>query len=162
MTGAMEYASIAAMNFAANFWWIFALLSGLGLAGRNVLMKTATTKTDPALAAMVLSVSMAVVSIGFMLYNRLARTGDAVTGPVDMGGVIMALIAGISLAAANIFLAYSYKAGGGAGIVAILQNGFSISLTLLIGVLFLSEIIRPQQAIGIALAMAGIFLIVKK
>ena len=37
-----------------NFWWIFALLSGLGLAGRNVLMKTATGKTDPALAAMVL------------------------------------------------------------------------------------------------------------
>lgn len=145
-----------------NFWWIFALLSGLGLAGRNVLMKTATGKTDPALAAMVLSVSMAVVSIGYLVYNRLTRQGEVVAGPVDMGGIIMALVAGVSLAAANIFLAYSYKAGGGAGVVAILQNGFSISLTLLIGVLLLSEVIRPQQAIGIALAMAGIFLIVKK
>jgi uncharacterized membrane protein len=145
-----------------NFWWIIALLSGFGLAGRNVLMKTATGKTDPALAAMVLSVSMAVVSIGFLVYQRASRAEPLVTGSVDYTGIGMALIAGVSLAAANIFLAYSYKEGGGAGVVAILQNGFSISLTLLIGVLFLSEIIKPQQMIGIALAMAGIFLIVKK
>lgn len=145
-----------------NFWWIFALLSGFGLAGRNVLMKTATGKTDPALAAMVLSVSMAVVSIGFLVYQRTSRAEPIVSGTVDYTGIVMALVAGVSLAAANIFLAYSYKEGGGAGVVAILQNGFSISLTLLIGVLFLSEIIKPQQMIGIALAMAGIFLIVKK
>lgn len=145
-----------------NFWWIFALLSGLGLAGRNVLMKTATGKTDPALAATVLSVSMAVVSIGFLVYQRTSRSEPFIAGVVDYAGIAMALIAGVSLAAANIFLAYSYKEGGGAGVVAILQNGFSISLTLLIGVLFLSEIIKPQQMIGIALAMAGIFLIVKK
>lgn len=150
------------MNLALNLWWIFAVLSGLGLAGRNVLMKTATGKTDPALAAMVLSVSMAVVSIGFLIYQRVSRSEPLVSGQIDFTGIAMALIAGISLAAANIFLAYSYKEGGGAGVVAILQNGFSISLTLLIGVLFLSEIIRPQQMIGIALAMAGIFLIVKK
>ncbi len=150
------------MNLALNLWWIFAVLSGLGLAGRNVLMKTATGKTDPALAAMVLSVSMALVSMGFLIYQRISRSEPLVSGQIDFTGIAMALIAGISLAAANIFLAYSYKEGGGAGVVAILQNGFSISLTLLIGVLFLSEIIRPQQMIGIALAMAGIFLIVKK
>lgn len=152
------------MNLALHFWWIFALLSGLGLAGRNVLMKTATGKTDPALAAMVLSVSMAVVSIGFLVWQRVSKSEPLIGGgtQTDMAGIAMALIAGVSLAAANIFLAYSYKEGGGAGTVAILQNGFSISLTLLVGVLFLSEIIKPHQMVGIALAMAGIFLIVKK
>lgn len=148
-----------------NLWWIFALLSGLGLAGRNVFMKTATTKTDPALAAMVLSVSMAVVSIGFLVYQRLSKGQPLIMGDVgkmDLAALFLALIAGVSLALANIFLAYSYKAGGGAGVVAILQNGISISFTLLIGVLFLSEVIRPHQMLGIALAIAGIFLIVKR
>lgn len=145
-----------------NFWWIFAVLSGLGLAGRNVLMKTASAKIDPALAAMVLSVSMAAVGVGFLVFSRVPRQGGPISVPVDWQGVAMAMVAGISLAAANIFLAYSYKEGGGAGVVAILQNGLSISVTILIGALFLSETIRPQQMIGIALAVIGIFLIVKK
>lgn len=148
-----------------NLWWIFALLSGLGLAGRNVFMKTATTKTDPALAAMVMSVSMAVVSIGFLVYQRLSKDQPLITGDAvkpDIAAISLALIAGVSLALANIFLAYSYKEGGGAGVVAVLQNGLSISLTILIGVLFLSEIIKPMQMVGIALAVTGIFLIVKK
>lgn len=147
-----------------SLWWALALLSGLGLAGRNVLMKTASDRIDPALAAMVLSVSMAVVSIGYLLWQRTSKGTNATpifSGPQDWSGIAFAGIAGISLACANIFLAYSYKSGGGAGLVAILQNGFSISITLLIGVLFLHEVIRPQQMLGIALAMAGIFLIVK-
>jgi uncharacterized membrane protein len=137
-----------------NLWWALALLSGLGLAGRNVLMKTASDRIDPALAAMVLSVSMAVVSISYLFWQRTGKTAST-TAP------FFSAQQDISLAMANIFLAYSYKSGGGAGLVAILQNGFSISITLLIGVLFLHEVIRPQQMLGIALAMAGIFLIVK-
>jgi drug/metabolite transporter (DMT)-like permease len=114
---------------------------------------------------MVLSVSMAVVSISYLFWQRTGKTAST-TAPFfsaqqDWSGIVFAGIAGISLAMANIFLAYSYKSGGGAGLVAILQNGFSISITLLIGVLFLHEVIRPQQMLGIALAMAGIFLIVK-
>lgn len=163
MTHRIRHDTISGMNIALHFWWIFALLSGLGLAGRNVLMKTATGKIDPALAAMVLSVSMAVVSVGFLIWQRLSKSEPLIGGgQADMAGIAIALIAGVSLAAANIFLVYSYKEGGGAGVVAILQNGFSISLTLLVGALFLSEIIKPQQMVGIALAMAGIFLIVKK
>lgn len=147
-----------------SLWWALALLSGLGLAGRNVLMKTASDRIDPALAAMILSVSMAVISIGYVVWQRASKGANATplfSGQQDWPGIAFAGIAGISLAAANIFLAYSYKSGGGAGLVAILQNGFSISITLLIGVLFLHEVIRPQQMLGIALAMAGIFLIVK-
>lgn len=146
-----------------NIWWILALLSGFGLAGRNVLMKGATLKADPALAAMILSVSMAVVSIGWLAYSRVMK-GEPVfsTANGSFEGMVMALFAGVALAGANIFLASAYKAGGDAGVVAIIQNGVSISLTIALGVLFLHEIIKPHQMIGIALAMAGIFLIVKK
>lgn len=145
-----------------NLWWICALLSGLGLAGRNVFMKNATLKTDPALASMILSVSMAIVSIGYLMYHRASKGEAIFAGNTDTSGVALAILAGIALASANIFLAFSYKTGGGAGVVAILQNGISISLTIALGVLFLHEIIRPHQMVGIALAMAGIFLIVRK
>lgn len=147
-----------------SLWWALALFSGLGLAGRNILMKTASDRIDPALAAMVLSVSMATVSLVFLIWQRTTKDSGTpiLAGSQDWSGILMAGVAGISLAAANIFLAYSYKSGGGAGLVSILQNGFSISLTLLIGVLVLNEVIRPQQMVGIALALVGIFLIVKR
>ncbi len=148
-----------------HLWWILALLSGLGLAGRNVLMKQASLKIDAGLAAMILSLSMAAVSIGYVLYQKISRETapmpETVAG-TPWAGIMIAAVAGISLASANIFLAYSYKSGGDAGLVAILQNGISISVTLLIGVLFLQEVIKPQQMVGIALAMAGILLIVKR
>lgn len=126
-------------------------------------MKTASYKTDPALAAMVLSLSMAVVSIGYLAYTRLSKHESIVAGgPLDWTGIIMAALAGVSLASANIFLAFSYSSGGGAGLVSILQNAISISLTIAIGVLLLNEAIRPHQVFGIVLAFAGILLIVKK
>ena len=146
-----------------SIWWVLALLSGLGLAGRNILMKTASYKTDPALAAMVLSVSMAVVSIAYLVYARASKHESIVpTGPLDWTGITMAALAGVSLASANIFLAFSYSSGGGAGLVSILQNAISISFTIAIGVLLLNEVIRPHQVFGIVLAFAGILLIVKK
>lgn len=62
---------------------------------------------------------------------------------------------------ANIFLAFSYKAEGPASLVAIIQNGFSISLTILIGVLLLGETIRPVQILGIFAAITGIVMIIR-
>jgi uncharacterized membrane protein len=76
-------------------------------------------------------------------------------------GIICATIAGVGVAGANIFLAHSYKAGGDASLVAVLQNGFSISVTILIGMLILGEVIKPLQALGIILAFAGIILIAR-
>jgi drug/metabolite transporter (DMT)-like permease len=73
----------------------------------------------------------------------------------------MALVAGVSLAAANIFLSFSYRSGGAAGLVGIMQNGVSLSLTLLIGVLLLHEVVRPIQMAGIGFAALGVFMIIR-
>ena len=74
---------------------------------------------------------------------------------------MLACIAGISLAAANIFLAYTYKAGGGAALTAIIQNGVSLGLTILIGSLLLGEVVRPMQMLGIGATIIGTFLIIR-
>ncbi len=148
-----------------NNWWALALLSGAGLASRNVLLKIANFKIDPAMAAMVLSVSMAISSIIFMLANRTyqARLENAVeaTANWNIAGIIPAAVAGIGLAAANILLVFSYKAGGTAALVGIMQNIAAVGVTMMVGYLLLGEVIRPMQMAGVAIALAGIFLIIR-
>ncbi len=148
-----------------NNWWLLALLSGTGLASRNVLLKLANVKIDPAMAAMVLSVSMAITSIAFMLANRLyvSRLEDAAQNPVNwnIAGILPAVFAGIGLAAANILLVFSYKAGGTAALVGIMQNIAAVGVTMLVGYLLLGEVIRPMQMAGVAVALVGLFLIIK-
>jgi uncharacterized membrane protein len=144
-----------------NYWWIFALISGVGLAGRNILMKVANFKLDPALASMVLAASMAVTSIGFLVAQRMGRQGALIPAGTNMGAVAVAALAGIALAGANIFLSFAYKSGGSAGLIGIMQNGISLSLTILLSVLFLSEVIKPVQVLGAVFAVIGILMIVK-
>ena len=116
---------------------------------------------DAALGALILSFSMAIVSIGYFVWSRMANSQPFFTGDTSIKGALCAIIAGVGVAGANIFLAQSYVAGGQASLVAILQNGFSISVTILIGMLVLGEVIRPVQAAGIACAFVGIIMIAK-
>ena len=45
--------------------------------------------------------------------------------------------------------------------MAILQNGFSISVTIVVGMLILGEVIRPLQGVGIACVLIGMVLIAR-
>lgn len=142
-------------------WWLLAILSGVGLAGRNVFFKMSSDRIDGALAALALSLSMSVMAIAYYLYQRMADKQPIIPAEHSLQGIGLSCLAGLSLAVANIFLAYTYKAGGGAGLTGVLQNGVSIGFTILIGVLLLNETIRPMQAAGIAASLIGIMLIVK-
>lgn len=145
----------------ATTWWVLTLASGLGLALRNVIFKVGTNTIDAALASMILSLSMAVVSIAYFIVNRMNNGQDFFTGDTSLKGVVYSVIAGVGVAAANIFLAHSYTTGGQASLVAIVQNGFAISITLVAGMMILGETIRLVQAVGILCAFLGIVMIVK-
>lgn len=149
------------MTLFLSYWWVLALISGLGLATRNIMFKVGSGHMDAALGSMILSLSMALVSIGYFLWSRLSVGEPLFSGNTSAWGALCAIVAGVGVAGANIFLAHSYKAGGEASLVAILQNGFSISVTILIGLLVLGEVIRPLQALGIICAFAGIIMIAK-
>lgn len=100
-----------------------------------------------------------------MLVNRFyqARLETAVENPMNwnMAGIIPAAFAGIGLAAANILLVFSYKAGGTAALVGIMQNIAAVGMTMLVGYLLLGEVIRPVQMAGVAVALVGLFFIIK-
>ncbi|MEM6782044.1 MAG: EamA family transporter [Pseudomonadota bacterium] len=150
------------MEKMLGLWWLLAMMSGVGLATRNILFKVANAKIDPALGAVVLSVSMGLATIAYFIGQR-AISGEPFIpeGGMNMQGVMLAAVSGLGVAGANIFLAYAYKAGGQASLVGLLQNGFSLTLTILIGVLVLSEVIKPMQGVGIILALVGMFFIIK-
>lgn len=139
---------------------MLAMISGSGLAFRNVLFKEASNKIDAPMAALLLSLSMSMVAIAYFVFQRVSE-GKPFISDVNTGGVFLAVLAGFSLAGANIFLAMSYKAGGMASLVSLLQNGIALSLTILIGVLFLNEGIKTVQVFGILTMALGIFLISK-
>ena len=149
------------MGLILSYWWVLALISGLGLATRNIMFKVGSGHMDAALGALVLSLSMAAVSIAYFVWSRLSAGEQILSGTINKWGLFCAVIAGVGVAGANIFLAHSYKAGGDASLVAVLQNGFSISVTILVGMLLLGEVIKPLQALGIVFAFAGIILIAR-
>ena len=144
-----------------NNWWVLALISGSGLATRNLLFKKVNFKLDAPFAALVLALSMTAVSVGYYLYQRTS-TGQSWLAPnTDMTAVILAAIAGAGVAWANITLAFAYKAGGYASLTALLQNGFALTVTIVLGAALLGEFIKPMQFLGIAFVFGGIFLITR-
>lgn len=144
-----------------NYWWVLAIVSGLGLSTRNILFKTVSTKLDAAFSALVLAIGMTVVSVIYYMIQRSVAQEPFVPTTIPLQPTILCLIAGAGVAFANIFLALAYKQGGYASLVAILQNGAAITVTLLIGYLFLAEVVKPIQIVGIVFAFVGVAIIVK-
>ena len=144
-----------------NYWWSLAFISGLGLASRNVLFKAVNTKLDVAFAAFMLSVGMVLASGIYYGIQKSVAQEPFIPSSLPLWPLVICLIAGIGNAVGNIFLALAYKQGGYAGLVAILQYSTAITVTLVIGYLFMSEVIKPMQLAGIVLAFAGVGLIIK-
>lgn len=142
-------------------WWLLAGISGLGLATRNLLFKVVNSKMDVALAAFILSLGMFAVAAGYLVWERVTEKAPLVPQNLDVKAGLICLVAGAAVAFANIFLAAAYKADGFASLVAILQNGVAITVTVVIGALLLGEFVKPIQLAGIVLAFAGMALIVK-
>lgn len=141
-------------------WWMFALLSGAGLAFRNIFYKIGSQNADAGLSAVVLSLAMAATAVTYFIVQRLS-TNQPIALALNTTNILFSAFAGISLAAANIFLAHAYKAGGMASVVGILQNALAISLTIAVGLTVLGEGVKPTQLLGILIAFVGIFLIIK-
>ncbi|NQZ14511.1 MAG: hypothetical protein HRT94_06795 [Alphaproteobacteria bacterium] len=144
-----------------NTWWILAIMSGAGLATRNLSFKAAGGQIDAALAALILAIAMTVVSAGYYIINRMQTAQPFIPESVAMQPMLLCVLAGVGVAAANILLALAYKQGGYASLTAILQNGFSIVVTLMLGFLLLSEVIRPMQLLGILVTFGGMWMVTK-
>lgn len=144
-----------------NTWWMLACISGAGLATRNLLFKHVNTKLDAAFAALVLAIAMTIVSVAYYVYQRQTSGSAWLPENMDTKAISLAAIAGAGVAWANITLAFAYKAGGYASLTALLQNGFALTVTIVLGAALLGEFIKPMQFFGIALVFGGIIMITR-
>lgn len=144
-----------------NYWWLLAIISGAGLATRNLSFKAVNNQLDAAFAALILSIAMTVITAGYYFLHRMNTGEPLLPESVPMQPFWLCVLAGAGVALANIFLALAYKQGGYASLTAILQNGFSIVVTLILGFLLLAEVIRPMQLIGILVTFGGMVMITK-
>lgn len=144
-----------------NTWWMLACISGAGLATRNLLFKHVNTKMDAAFAALVLALAMTAVTAVYYVYQRQTSGQDWLPATSEPKAMALAAIAGAGVAWANITLAFAYKAGGYASLTALLQNGFALTVTIVLGAALLGEFIKPMQFVGIALVFAGIIMITR-
>lgn len=142
-----------------NTWWILAIISGAGLATRNLSFKAVGGQIDAAFAALILSIAMTVITVGYYFVNRISTGSPLLPENVPAHSVMLCIVAGIGVAFANIFLALAYKQGGYASLTAILQNGFSIVVTITLGFLLLAEVIKPMQLLGILVTFSGMVMI---
>ena len=53
-----------------NTWWLLAIISGAGLATRNLSFKAVSNQIDAAFAALVLSIAMTVITAGYYIIPR--------------------------------------------------------------------------------------------
>ena len=137
------------------------MVSGAGLATRNLLFKKVNLKLDAPFAALVLALAMTFVSAAYYVYHRYTTGTPWYEAGTDQTAMWLAAIAGAGVAFANITLAFAYKAGGFASLTALLQNGFALTVTIVLGALLLGEMIRPVQMVGILAVFAGIVLITR-
>lgn len=144
-----------------NTWYILAMISGAGLATRNLLYKHVNTKLDAAFSSLVLALAMTAVTVAYYVYQRSVSGQAFIPETLDPKAVTLAALAGAGVAMANITLALAYKAGGYASLSALLQNGFSLTITIVLGALLLGEFIKPMQVLGILLVFGGIVLVTK-
>lgn len=142
-----------------NSWWVLAIISGLGLATRNLSFKAVGGQIDATFAALILSIAMTVITAGYYVVQRMSTHTPMIPESVPLQPLLLCIVAGAGVAGANIFLALAYKQGGAASLTAILQNGFSIVVTLILAFLLLSEVIRPMQLLGILVTFGGMVMI---
>lgn len=144
-----------------NTWYILAMVSGAGLATRNLLYKHVNTKLDAAFSSLVLALAMTAATLAYYVYQRTTSGQAFIPETMDPKAIMLAALAGAGVAMANITLALAYKAGGYASLSALLQNGFSLTITIVLGALLLGEFIKPMQVLGILLVFGGIVLVTK-
>jgi len=144
-----------------NQWWFWAVMSGVILSGRNILFKDVNTKLDAPFSSLILSVVMALCACAYYTYHRISTGHPWIQEQTNLGMLGFLIGAGACLFFANITLALAFQTGGDAGITALLQNGFTIAVTILLGMLFFSELVKPMQFAGILLISVGAFLVIK-
>jgi len=133
-------------------WIIYALLSAVFAALVAVFGKIGLKGLDSTLATTIRSIVMAV----FLVVVSFSLGKFAFLGAFTSKAVVFIILSGIAGALSWLFYFFAIKLGNVSGVVAIDKT--SVIFAFILAVLFLSEALTWQKAIGAALVAIGAIL----
>ena len=133
-------------------WIAYALAASLAISGSDLFRKLASNLNDPFFNNLVFqigSVSMAVVL--WLIFSR-----DIETNP---RGITYALAGGLLISIFTLFFFKALSIGVGVSTVVPVVRVLGLLLVVIFGLLLFKEKLTWQLALGILLALAGVYLI---
>ncbi|MFH1650211.1 MAG: EamA family transporter [Candidatus Woesearchaeota archaeon] len=138
-------------------WLFFGILAMLSYGFYNFFVRLSAGKISPALGAVILAVSSAIVATSFFLFLKLNGTQTTITTP----GIWWAIGAGVFAGLAEVLYFFMFAKGTNISIGLPLVVGGTILVGAVLGILVLHEKLSFIKLAGGVLTVLGIVLLVR-
>src|SRR5688572_31502990 len=139
-------------------WMMYATLAAAALAAADVFVKMAAGRLPNSLATLIYGGMAFGVGLTWFLVDR-ARGG---LERASTAGVIYAASVGLAFSLVAVGLYGAFRAGAPLSVTSPLVRLFGLVVASVCGVLIWNEPVTPRYVAGLALAMAGVYLIVTR
>ena len=140
------------MNYLA-----YGVLAAVGFGFYNFFVGKSGGKISPFLATVLLSTAAATVAGLIVIVQKLLGAKIEITSP----GIKFAVLAGLAAGVAEIFYFFAFTKNANVSVVLPIVFTITVVTGVLLGIFLNHEPITPFKIVGIALALAALFLLSK-
>jgi len=136
-------------------WFFYAAAAAIFYGLHQVFTKLAAERISDGLGGFVVEATAALTILGYLAWLRFARTwNQTYSGP----GILYSVLTGICVGVGTILFFLLFQKGGPLSSVPMILAGGAAIMDLA-GILFFKEPASPLRLLGVALALAGLFLL---
>ena len=139
-------------------WMLYAAVAAGALAAADVLVKMAAGKVANNLGMLIYGAAAFGIGLIWFIVDRAGGGGER----SSMAGIVYALGVGVAFSAVAVALYGAFRAGAPLSIISPLVRLSGLIVASLCGLLIWNEPVTPRYAMGVCLAVAGVYLIVTR
>lgn len=139
-------------------WLPYAVVTALGLAVADLLIKTAAGKLSNSVALLLYGICTFLIGLSWVLWQRAQGTPQY----AQPTGILAALGVGVVFSFVTLGLYATFGAGAPISLASPAIRLGGLVLVSLVGLTFLQEPLTWRYAVGMLMACAGIYLIVTR
>jgi transporter family protein len=136
-------------------WFFYALGAAVLYGAHQIFTKLAGDRISDGLGGFVVEATAAVTILGYLAWLRFAGMWNQASSPP---GIFYSVLTGICVGAGTIFFFLLFQKGGPLSSVPMILAGGAALMTIA-GIFFFKEPASALRLLGIALALAGLFLL---
>jgi transporter family protein len=134
-------------------WWIYALLSAVFAALTAILAKAGIKNIDSDLATAIRTIVVVILTWGIVVAK-----GTANFTSITRNNLIFLVLSGLATGASWLFYFKALQLGTVSQVAPV--DKLSVALTLILSVVFLHETLTIKTAVGAALIITGVFIVI--